>query len=109
MDKKTQSKIPLVTNSAFGVEITTKYLDARYTPPVASTEVEATETGELRLFRIDPQPNNSDLPFFSARWDHNGNTLDIDLVRNGRYEKNFRGHHTVVAERPWGFKSLLPH
>lgn len=97
MDPKKRSELPFVTNGAFGVEITTRYVDPRYAPPVTSTEVEATASGDIRLFRIDPHPEHSDLPCFSARWDHNLNTVDIDLIRKGRYENDFQGHHTVLT------------
>jgi len=97
MDKKKRSKLPFVTNGAFGVEITTLYLDPRYAPPVTSTEVKTTASGDLRLCSIFPQQEHNDLPSFSARWDHSANTVDIDLIRKGRCEKEFRGHHTVVV------------
>jgi hypothetical protein len=96
MDPKKRSELQLVTNGAFGVEITTGHIDPRYAL-IASTDPEATPSGDLRLFRIDPRPEHSNLPSFSARWDHNHNTVDIDLIRNGLYEKDFQGHHTVLA------------
>jgi hypothetical protein len=97
MDKKKRSELLFVTDGAFGVEITTRYLDLRYAVLVTSTEVKATASGDLRLCSISPQPEHNDLPSFSARWDHSGNTVDIDLIRKGRCEKEFQGHHTVVA------------
>jgi len=96
MDPKKRSELRLVTNRALGVEVTTQYLDPRYTLVVLD-EPKATKTGDLRLVRIDPQSEHADLPSFSARWDHNLNTVDFDLVRAERFETNFRGHHTVVS------------
>ena len=86
----------LVTNGAFCVKITTQQIDARYALKVYEEPV-CTAQGDLRLFEINPQPADPGLPSFSGRWDHHQNTVDIDASHNGRYEKAFRGHHTVTA------------
>jgi hypothetical protein len=96
MDPKARSKLQLVTNGAFCVKITTQQIDARYALKVYEEPV-STAQGDLRLFEINPQPADPGLPSFSGRWDHHQNTVDIDAIRNGLYEKAFRGHHTIIA------------
>jgi hypothetical protein len=96
MDPKKWCALQVVTNNAFDVEVAIRHLDARYSLKVYD-DPKSTRTGMLRLCSIDPDPAHSDLPSFFARWDHNHNTVDIDLGRGGRIENDFHGHHTVLA------------
>jgi hypothetical protein len=91
MDRKKRAALTLRTNEAFGIRVNTQHIDPRYELVINEAFV-STDTGELRLFDI--KPKREGLPLFSARWDHNANTVDIDLIREGRTEKNFQGHHT---------------
>jgi hypothetical protein len=92
MNKEKRDNLELRTNKAFGIEVRTQQIDPRY-KLVLNDNPLSTESGDLRLLSIEPQQPG--LPRLSGRWDHNDNTLDIDLIRNGRTEKNFQGHHTV--------------
>jgi hypothetical protein len=78
------------------MEISVEIKRARYALKVYEEPV-STAQGDLRLFEINPQPADPGLPSFSGRWDHHQNTVDIDAIRNGLYEKAFRGHHTIIA------------
>jgi hypothetical protein len=92
MKKEDRDALQVRTNKAFRIKVTIQQMDPRYELCVKDTSV-STETGELELFRIEPQQPG--LPSFSARWDHNRNTVDIDADRNGSIAKDFQGHHTV--------------
>jgi hypothetical protein len=93
MKKERRATLRLRTNKAFRIKVTIQQMDPRYELCFKETSV-STDTGDLRLFSINPQQPG--LPSFSGRWDHNENMVDIDLMRNGRTEtKNFKGHHTV--------------
>ena len=85
------------TNRGFDIVVTTKHIDPRYELVGNDTSI-STDTGELRLFRIQPQPSTSALPSFSGRWDHKTNAVDIDRFRDGRMDKNFQGHHTQPGQ-----------
>lgn len=96
MKKEQWATLTVRTNRGFNIVVITKHIDPRYELVCNDTSI-ATDTGELRLFRIQPQPPTLALPSFSGRWDHASNTVDVDLIRNGRIQKNaaFQGHHTV--------------
>jgi hypothetical protein len=93
MKKERCASLQLRTNRALAVEVTTQQIDPRYKLLVNDAPV-STETGELRLFTIEPQQPG--IPSLSGRWDHEANTVDIDVLRNGCYEKPIQGHHTVA-------------
>ena len=66
----------------------------------------ATDTAHLELFRLEP--SDSKRPSFSARWDWQENTVDIDFLGDQELCKAFKadsdgykGHHTTtLSESP---------
>ena len=105
MKKEVFTNLGLRANSASNVEIVTDSIDPRYRL-VESDKSISTETGHLELFRVGPL--NAGLPTFSARWDQQANSIDVDLLGDSAARRLFRdeaggcaGHHSqIVRDSP---------
>ncbi|MBZ5535169.1 MAG: hypothetical protein LAO31_04370 [Acidobacteriia bacterium] len=104
MDPERYSSLSIKTESASRVRV---QLDQDIYPPYEieiAVDPEASKTGHLELFRIIPKSNS--IPTFSFRWDHNENSVNVDIhevpdeTRDSfKKEKfGFRGHKTIRRE-----------
>jgi hypothetical protein len=94
---------------AHNVTVTREFLSSDYNEPVVEEVATTSNTGLLNnLLRIEPKPEHSKLPSFSARWDQTKNTIDIDLVGDAEEKRKFalpavgyRGHKTrIISDSP---------
>jgi hypothetical protein len=87
------------------IQIATEFLSGDYKEPTARV-VRSSNTGHLELLRIEP--NRSDFPTFSIRWDQSDDSVDVDLLgdheehyKYAQQKTGYRGHKTDrVAENP---------
>lgn len=100
MDRERQSSLAFKTDSAGGVYVSFDYLDPSYEEQRVDNP-ETSKTGLLELSRICPK--SSSMPAFIIRWDHNENSVNVDIQgvlekerRSFQAEKcGFRGHKTT--------------
>ena len=81
-----------------------EYLDKNYRIKLLPN----TPAGESGLVKAaELTPDTPRLPMFIFRWDENGNTLDIDMYKNGKICRDFewiygangyKGHHAVKLD-----------
>src|SRR6266481_4274786 len=99
MQKDKYAKPEPRPNKATDIEITAEWISPNYKLRHSSIS-EATDTGHLELFRLEPIDDQ--FPCFSARWDWKPNTVDVDLIGDEEANKAFKaesggykGHHTT--------------
>jgi hypothetical protein len=90
---------------AFGINITSVYIDLRYSLQYEA-DANTTKSGLIELFSLIPSVDN--LPTFRGRWDNEDSAVDVDLegslISRLAFKRNlpgYRGHHTKqITESP---------